>query len=56
MTSSENGCSGFCCTLGAAEKYKFTYPLKAKMLRCPQITGFQILALTVDPADDGDKV
>ena len=26
------------------------------MLGCPQITGFQILALTVGPANDGDKV
>ena len=26
------------------------------MLGCPPITGFQILALTVGPTDDGDKV
>ena len=63
MTSSENGCSGLSCTLGAAEKYDFKYSLNFKlkaswdnMLRCPQITSFQILALTVGPANDGDKV
>ena len=59
MTSSENGCSGLSCTLGAAEKYDFNFKLKASwdnMLRCPQITSFQILALTVSPADDGDEV
>ena len=56
MTSSVNGCSGFRCTLSTAEKYNFIYTLIAKMLRFPQITSFQILALTVSPSNDGDKV
>ena len=59
MTSSVNGCSRFRRTSGEHEKYNFKYSLRASsdnMLGCPQITGFQILALTVGPADDEDKV
>ena len=57
MTSSVNGCSRFRRTLGEHDKYNFKYSLKASSDNiCPQITSFQILALTVGPANDGDKV